>query len=733
MPRLLFEIGTEELPAWYVAQGATALAAGLAARLAERRLAHGPMRSFATPRRLAVMVEDLAETTERRVEARRGPAEAAAFDAEGQPTRAAIGFATSAGVSPADLVVEATPKGRYVVARREVGGEPAAAVLPPLLTALVAELPAPRKMRWGEVDTPFVRPIAWLVALLDDAVLPLKAAGVEAGRETRGHRFLHPAPVPLAHAGDYEAALVAADVIPDRDARAEAVREALAGAVAGGSTSADAQAGSDPAVAAGDSTAADAQAGGMAAAPEHLIEEIVDLVERPFAVAGSVDEAFLELPDQVLTTVMIHHQRFAPVRAADGRLLPRFVAVANHRVPDEALVRGGYERVLAGRLHDARFFWQSDRRKSLSQHAWSLSGIAFQRELGSMADKVARVGTAATAVARAVGLPETEVAVLGRALPLFRADLATEMVAELPELEGTMARVYALADGQPEEVAIALEDGVRPRGPHDGLPTSRVGALLAVADRLDKLLGFFALGKRPTGSADPFALRRDAVAVARVLAAQGWRVSVDDLVEAAARAYAGGKVQVDERVVQEVAAFVWDRVAGLMADEGLPTPTVRAAVDASRAVIAAARRAHLLQALSGLPAFAEMLTLYKRAANLSERATPGAKVDPERFREPIEGELHAALAPARAGVERLLEAMHAQIPAWDLGHGPTGSVRGLEDLAAEVLQLKAPLDAFLDGVMVMVEDDDLRENRLALLAAVAATPRALGALEHLGG
>jgi len=715
MPRLLFEIGTEELPAWYVAQGATALAEGLATRLAERRLAHGAMRSFATPRRLAVVVEDLADATERRVEARRGPAEAAAFDAEGQPTRAAIGFAASAGVDPADLVVEATPKGRYVVARREVGGEPAAAVLPPLLAALVAELPAPRKMRWGEVDTPFVRPIAWLVALLDDAVLPVAAAGVAAGRETRGHRFLHPAPVPLAHAGDYEAALVAADVIPDRAARAEAVREALAGAVAAGPTTTD------------------AQAAGAAAAPEQLIEEIVDLVERPFAVAGSVDEAFLELPDEVLTTVMIHHQRFAPVRAADGRLLPRFVAVANHRVPDEALVRGGYERVLAGRLHDARFFWQSDRRKSLSQHAWSLSGIAFQRDLGSMADKVARVGTAATAVARAVGLPEAEVAVLQRALPLFRADLATEMVAELPELEGTMARVYALADGQPEEIAIALEDGVRPRGPHDGLPTGRVGALLAVADRLDKLLGFFALGKRPTGSADPFALRRDAVAVARVLAAQGWRVPVDDLVEAAARAYAGGKVQADERVVQEVAAFVWDRVAGLMADEGLPTPTVRAAVDASRAVIAAARRGHLLQALSGLPAFAEMLTLYKRAANLAERATPGAKVDPERFREPIEGELHAALAPARAGVERLLEAMHAQFPAWDLGHGPTGSFRGLEDLAAEVLQLKAPLDAFLDGVMVMVEDDDLRENRLALLAAVAATPRALGALEHLGG
>ena len=350
-----------------------------------------------------------------------------------------------------------------------------------------------------------------------------------------------------------------------------------------------------------------------------------------------------------------------------------------------------------------------------------------------MADKVARVGVGAFAVARTLGLSDAEQGTLERALPLFRADLASEMVAEFPELEGTMARAYASADGQPAEVALALEDGVLPRGPHDALPASRVGAVLAVADRLDKLLGFFALGKRPTGSADPFALRRDAVALARVLAAQGWRVALDELVAGAARGYADGPVAVDAGVADEVTAFVWDRVAALLADEGLPTPTIRAAVAGSHSVVAAARRGHLLQALAGLPAFAEMLTLYKRAANLAERAVPGAEVDAALFREPIEGELHAALPPARAGVELVLEAMHAQLPAWDLGAGPSGEVRGLAELAAEVLRLKAPLDAFLDGVMVMVDDPAVRKNRLALLAAVAATPRALGALEHLSG
>jgi glycyl-tRNA synthetase beta chain len=707
MPRLLFEIGTEELPAWYVAGGAAALAEGVVARLAALRLPHGDVRSFATPRRLAVQVDDVAARSEVRVEARRGPAEAAAFDAEGRPTRAAVGFAASAGVKVEDLTVEATDKGRYLVARREVGGEDARDALPAALAALVPELPAPRKMRWGDVETPFVRPIAWIVALWDDAVLPVAVAGLTAGRASRGHRFLHPDPVVLSDAGAYEDALRAAEVVADRSARGAAVRAAVAAAAA-----------------------AD---GGVASAADALIEEVVDLVERPFAVVGSIDPAYLALPDDVLTTVMIHHQRFVPVRDVDGRLLPRFVAVANHRVPDEALVRGGYERVLDGRLRDARFFWEADRRKSLSQHAWSLSGIAFQKELGSMADKVARVAPAAQALARLLDATDEERAVLDRALPVFRADLATEMVAELPELEGTMARAYALAEGQRADVALALEDGVLPRGPHDGLPASRVGAILAVADRVDKLLGFFALGKRPTGSADPFALRRDAVAVARVLNAQGWTLPLEDVVTAVAGGYDDGPVDVGDAVVADVTAFVWDRVAALLADEGVAVRSVRAAMAGRRSVVAVARRAHLLHALAGQAAFSELLALHKRAANLAERATADLPPDPRAFEEPVEEALHAALPAARRGVERLVAAMEAQLPAWDLGRGPTGALAGVDEIAADVLGLQAPLDAFFEGVMVMVDDDALRANRLALLAAVAEIAAELGALEHLVG
>ncbi len=712
MPRLLFEIGTEELPSWYVRAGGAALATALAALLDEVKLSYGTMHTFATPRRLAVVVDDVAEVTDVHVERRRGPAVSAAFDAEGRPTRAALGFAAGAGVDVADLVEEETDKGRYLVARREIGGEDARVVLSQRLGSIVESLPAPRKMRWADVETAFVRPVAWLLALWDDSVLDVRAAGLQAGGVTRGHRFAHPGPIALPDAAAYESRLREAGVLADRATRAAAVADAIAAAIA--------------------------PEGLTAAAPAALLEEIVDLVEWPVAVLGAFDDGYLALPDEVLVTVMIHHQRFVPLRTSDGRLAPRFVAISNHRASDLGVVRGGYERVLAGRLYDARFFWEADRRKSLSQHAWALSGIAFQKDLGTMADKVARTSVAAIAIAEVLGVREDERATLERALPIFRADLATEMVAELPELEGTMARAYALAEGAPSAMAQALEDGVLPRGPSDALPATRMGAVLAVADRLDKLLGFFALGKRPTGSADPFALRRDAVAVGRILAAQGWRLPLGRLVQAAAEAYADGPVEVDAETIASVEAFLWDRIAGLLHEEGLSTNVVRAATDGSRSVIAAARRAHLLRALASAEApaereaFDDLLALYKRAANLAEKAEPGVLPKTEAFVEPAEEALGAALPAAQRAVEGLLAAVRERLEPWDLGRCPARELTGVAEQAAGVLRLKAPLDAFLDDVLVMVDDAALRRNRLALLAQVTFILRELGSLEHLG-
>ncbi|HEX7039124.1 MAG TPA: glycine--tRNA ligase subunit beta [Trueperaceae bacterium] len=712
---LLFEIGTEELPAWYVTEGSRALGPLLEERLRAAGLAPVRVTVYGTPRRLAALATGLPERSEERVEERRGPSAAVAFDDAGAPTRAAEAFARSAGVPVASLERRQTERGEYVYARVVRGGEPAAAVLPALLAGVVADLPAPRKMRWGEVDTPFVRPVAWLTARLGDEVVPVAAAGHTAGGASRGHRFLAPGAVELAAPGDYAASLRGAWVIAAEDERREETLRAVGEAAA----------------AEGLGPVVDAS----------LLAEVANLVEWPFPIVGRFDDEYLELPDEVLTTVMVKHQRFFPLRAPDGRLAARFVGVANNRVPDEGVVRRGYEDVLAGRLYDARFFWRADRERSLSQLAWALSGIAFQRDLGSMADKTARVSSGAEAVADAVALGEEDRRALAGALPLFRADLASQMVYEFPELEGDMARAYALAEGQPPAVADVLRDGVRPKGPEAPLPLTEPGAVLAVADRLDKLVGFFALGKRPSGSADPFGLRRDAHGVVRVLADRGWRASVETLVEAAAGAYRDGPVTVDMGTIEAVAGFVWDRVAALLEEQGYPTTVVRAATLGSATVLGALRRARLLAHLMTRPEFADLMALYKRAANLAERyepedpeAEPRASVDPGMFVTDEEGPLYEALDEGASGAAELLAAAATAVPphdpARDAGSGAPFPA-DVEAPLARLLGLKAPLDAYLDNVLVMAEDERVRRNRLALLAAVVAPLRRLGALEHL--
>lgn len=713
---LLFEIGTEELPDWYVTDGSRSLGALLQERMQAVGLGPSAVTVYATPRRLAVVATEVPERSAQRVTERRGPSAAVAFDAAGAPTRAAEAFASSSGVSVGSLQRRQTDRGEYVYAQVVSGGEPAAAVLPDLLATLVADLPAPRKMRWADVETPFVRPVAWLTARLEEETLPVRAAGVGAGGATRGHRFLAPGEVAISRPAAYAEALREAWVLADEAERREATRAAVA-ELAGSQGLTPVE---DPA----------------------LLTEVGNLIEWPFPILGRFSADYLELPDEVLLAVMVKHQRFFPLRSADGSLAAAFVGVANNRVSDEAVVRRGYEDVLAGRLYDARFFWRADRERSLSQHAWSLTGIAFQRDLGSMADKTSRVASGAEAVADAVDLSQEARAALAAATPLFRADLATQMVYEFPELEGVMARAYALAEGQPEPVADALMGGVMPKGPDDPLPPTEAGAVLAVADRLDKLVGFFALGKRPSGSADPFGLRRDAHGLVRVLAARGWRASVPTLVEAAAAAYRGGPVAVDAGTLDEVAGFVWDRVAALLDERGLRTQVIRAAVEGSHTVLGALRRGALLSRLEETAGFTDLMALYKRAANLAERyegavdEDPVDAVDPTLFASQQEEALQAALPAGASGATELLAAAVAALPPHDPAHGAgalTAVEVALEPGLSDLLSLKAPLDAYLDGVLVMAEDEKLRRNRLALLAAVVHPLRRLGALEHLAG
>jgi glycyl-tRNA synthetase beta chain len=707
MPDLLFEIGTEELPSWYVSRARESIGPLLDKKLVKEQVSHGEVRSYATPRRIAVWVADIADRSQERNQEVRGPTEEIAFDHQGQPTRAALGFASANGVDVSDLIVKDTARGRYVYALKVVGGVAASELLPGVLASVVSDLPAPRKMRWSDVAEPFVRPVSWLLALLGDEALPVQAAGCSADRITYGHRFLAPEALTLTSPDRYVATLREGRVLADCEER-RLLTWKVAMAVAG---SQDLKIYDQPA----------------------LLEEVSNLVEYPHAILGRFDQSYLALPEEVLTTVMIQHQRFFPTRYESGRLAPFFVGVSNNKVPDEGLVRAGYEQVLAGRLYDARFFWDSDRKKSLSQHAWGLSGIGFQKQLGSMADKVSRVGETSRLLAETLHMTREEREVLDQALPIFRADLSTEMVYEFPDLEGVMARAYALAEGLEAAVAEVLEQGVMPMQPGGPLPTSRVGALLSITDRVDKLVGFFALGKRPTGSTDPFGLRRDAVAVARTLNSVGWHMPLTDFVEAAVASYRSSDIDIAAAVVGEVNDFIWDRVASLLVDEGVRITVVRAATADTPPIITASRRAHLLRLLMQTQEFSDLLMLYKRAANLAKESTESREVDPSLFRDVSESPLFAALPDSQRGMEKLLATVRRSLSPWDLGRSPGGSIPEIDAALKQVLSLKEPLDAFLDNVLVMVEEGAVRENRLALLCGVRDALRLLGGLDKLEG
>ncbi len=702
---LLFEIGTEELPSWYVLSAWRDVAELAKTLLAEAQIEHDTITSYATPRRIAITVENLAATSTKRTELKRGPAINVAYDAEGNLTKAALGFAKANNVAPEKIIKQDTDKGSYIYAEISLGGEDVKNLLPNILKEIVEKIPAPRKMRWSDVPTPFVRPVSWLVALLDKEIIPVEVAGVTSGRTTYGHRFLAPKMFDFKEAKDYAKILEKLFVIADPKVREQKTLEVA--------------------------QAAAERAGFSIESNTALLEDISHIVEYPVGILGNFDPSYLELPEEVLSTTMIHHQRFFPTRDKNGKLAAHFVGISNNKVPDESVVQKGYEQVLGGRLYDAKFFWETDRKKSLSQHAWGLGGIAFQKELGSMGDKISRVSVTAKALAERLGASEVEVSTLEQALPIFRADRATQMVGELPELEGIMGRAYALAEGHSAEVAQTLEDGMLPKGPSDPLPSSNVGAILASADKLDTLTGFFAINKRPSGSADPFGLRREANALVRVLNAKGWNISVAELVASAAQSYTGN-VSVNEEVQKTLTSFLWDRVQSLLSEENIRVELVRAATSDNPAIITATQRCHLLQTLSENPDFPALMTLYRRATTLANQAPEKASVDAKLFND-YETQLFDALPKTRVAVQRLLSTTKEQLGTWDLGKGPAQKLASLEQDISEALSVKAPLDAFLDNVMVMVDEAKLKNNRLALLREVRDVLRTLGKLEELEG
>lgn len=706
MANLLFEIGVEELPYWYLDQGQNRLAQLLIEKLKNVGLTHGPVEYFATPRRLAVLVHDLADATPLKESERRGPPASAAINEDGSYGPAAVAFAERSGATLDDIVVRETERGSYLFITVQEGGVPATELLPDLLSELVPALPAPRKMRWGNSQKAFLRPVHWLTALLDRTVIPAHFNGITAGNVTRGHRQLSPGNITLSDALEYKETLREHFVIADPDERREAVQTAL-------------------------SEAAEAREL-IPHDDEDLLEEVTGLVEYPIAFSAQFPAEYLELPDKLLTTVMIVHQRFFPLHNADGSLANAFVAIANNKNADPEIVVRGYRTVLDGRLYDARFFWKTDRQQSLSQHAWGLGGIAFQRELGSMEDKVGRVSTAAARIAELTEIDEEAQQHLSEALPLFKADLATEMVDEFPELEGYMGRVYAIREGLDETSASILEEALMPRNYADDLPSTKGAAVLAVADRLDKLAGFFALGKRPSGSADPFGLRRDAAAVLRIAANEAWDVPLAELLEATSQAYAPRELPEEKR--EQLMAFFADRLVGLLQEQGYSVSLARAVLQLKYPVIQIFRRAALLEELSNREDFEQLVGLYKRAHNLQKKAEAdlqGRSINEDALHDPLEHQLRAATTAADANITALIAQANSFVTHLDpLVPGEKHKWR--LDMSA-LIAVKDALDRFLDDVLVLVDDEDVRFNRLLLLRHLVVSLQRLGALEHLFG
>jgi glycyl-tRNA synthetase beta chain len=669
----LVELGTEELPPLALPELERAFADGLRAAFADSALAHGELRSFATPRRLAVWVRDLASAQAAQAVRLKGPPVTAAFGKDGAPTTAALKFAEKCGVEVGALKRITEGKGEFLFFEGQKSGQTTVDLLPGLVQRSLDALPIPKRMRWGSSAAEFVRPVHWLVLMYGPELVPARILDTDAGRATRGHRFMAPHSLPLTQPAEYEATLRNGKVLADFAARRELIRDQV--------------------------TKLGKSLGGTALIDEALLDEVTALVEWPSAIAGGFEARFLELPREVLISTLQHHQRYFPVEGGGGKLLAHFITVANieSREPDK--VRAGNERVVRPRLSDAAFFWSIDRKHPLEERRAALDSVTFQAKLGSVGDKVRRTATLAGEIALLIDVDRVQAT---RAAELAKCDLLSAMVGEFPDLQGIMGRYYATADGEPAEVAAGIDEHYMPRAAGGALPGTGPGTAVALADKLDTLAGIFAIGQKPSGTKDPFGLRRAAIGALRILVEKKLDLDLRALVT---RAVALQPVQ-SATAAAEVWDYMTERLRAYFMDAGAQsgatvTTEMFDAVRASEPVSPVdfgARLAALGQFLA-LPDAVSLTAANKRISNILKKAdAAGGAVDVSLLREPAEKALHEALAAIVADVDRAL------------------ARREYASALARLATLRPAVDGFFDGVMVNAEDASLRRNRLALLA-----------------
>lgn len=668
----LVEIGTEELPPKALKRLMIAFGEGVKEGLAKADLVRGEVQFFATPRRLAVLVKDLSAAQPDKEAERRGPALTAAFDGEGNPTQAAKGFAASCGVEVDQLDHLKTDKGAWLVHRSHQQGRPTAELLPEIVQASLDKLPIPKRMRWGSLDAEFVRPVHWVVMLFGTDVIDCEILATRSGRETRGHRFMSPGKLYLGEPAAYAPLLeTEGKVVADFAARREAVRAQVLEAAAA--------------------------VKGEALIDEDLLDEVTGLVEWPVAVTGRFEERFLEVPAEALISTMKGNQKYFPVQDKEGRLLPFFITLSNIESHDVRHVRAGNERVVRPRLTDADFFWNQDRKQTLAAHGAALKNVVFQNKLGTLADKSARVAKLAAAIAYHI---DGDAKLAARAGELSKCDLLTNMVNEFPELQGIMGRYYAAHDGEDAEVAAALDEQYMPRFAGDQTPETRTGQALAIADRIDTLVGIFGIKQPPTGDKDPFALRRATLGVLRTIVENNLDLDLQTLLQAAFDNFAGNGVKLEVETVNQVLEFMLERLRAYYADSGVAHDTFDAVL-AQRPTQPRDfdSRVRAVTTFRKLPEAEALAAANKRIANILRQAGGDISADIDKAR---------LVEAAEKNLAEQVEAMAGKVT-------PLFAQRNYTEALCQLAGLRGAVDAFFDQVMVMAEDEAVRNNRLALL------------------
>jgi len=670
---LLIEIGTEELPPKALKRLAMAFADELHLGFDKVTLEHGPCEWFATPRRLAVIVRDLQVTQDDRDVERRGPALDAAYDENGVATKAAEGFALSCGVSLEELQTLKTDKGSWLSYSATEKGSAASDLMQEIISAAIGKLPIPKRMRWGMGAAEFVRPVHWILLLFGDEPVSLTLLDVDAGTESYGHRFHHPQAIPLNSSSEYLGKLEKqGKVIVDFVKRQKLIKDEVMSCAE--------------------------LLGGTAIIDPALLNEVTALVEWPVVLSGGFDEQFLELPNEVLIASMQDHQKYFPVISKDGQLLPHFITVANIDSTNPEEISKGNERVIFPRLSDAAFFWRRDITRKLAEYEPGLKDIVYQKQLGSLQDKSIRVANIASNIANTLGLNQDDIK---RAALLAKCDLLSDMVGEFPELQGTMGRYYALQSGENADVALAMDEQYMPRFAGDQLPESAIGQALALAEKLDTLLGIFAIGQAPTGDKDPFGLRRAALGCLRIFIECELDLDLQSCLKISVEGF-DSSIQAN-KAVQAVFDFMMERLRRYYADNSISNDVFESVLALRPSnPIDFHRRIQAVSKFTKLPEAQSLAAANKRIQNIliQNNSSETREIDEKLFQEPAENTLASALHDISQSIQPMLDS------------------NDYDNTLSRLAELRDPVDKFFDEVMVMCDDEALKINRLALLSKI---------------